>query len=427
LVVAIGKVLRFTGVSEALDALLREVSIQLEGEVVDILDAVGRYSFRDYTSRVDLPPFDRSAVDGVATRFSDVVGASESSPIALKLVGSLDTDSMEIPTLGRSEAVLVSTGAPIPKGADVVIPIEYCVVRGETVLVYRTYPRLANISLKGEDLVAGDLIVRRGTKLRPWHIAALAASGYEEVEVFRKPRIAVVNTGDEIVRGVIPNTTYFIISSLVKEIGGEVSYSTIVPDNVERISEAVSEALQLSDMVVVTGGTSVGSADLTSEAILRLSGAREVFHGIRIKPGRTAGAYVVEGKPVLAVSGLPVAAFVSLNLLLVPILSKLYGSPPEPKPTTTGILTRRLANDVGFRSYYRTIVCRDRNRNLIIPLKLTGSGILSTLIRSNALLEIPEEIEGLEEGSEVVVTLLGPIVECSELPQVLLDIGLPHF
>ena len=409
--------LRFAGVGEALGALLGEVSLSLGGEVVGLLDAVGRYSFRDYVSRVDLPPFDRSAVDGVAARFSDVAGASESSPVALRLVGSLDVDSSDTPTLGRSEAVLVSTGAPIPRGADVVVPIEYCVVRGDTVLVYRTYPRLANVSLRGEDLRVGDPIARRGTKLRPWHVAALAASGYREVEVFRKLRVAVVNTGDEVVRGVIPNTTYYIVSSLVREMGGEVVHATAVPDDVDRISEAVGRALQVSDVVVVTGGTSVGSRDLTSEAVLRLEGAREVFHGLRVKPGRTTGAYVVGGKPVLAVSGLPVAAYVTLNLLLTTILSKLYGTPPEPGPSTTGILTRRLANEVGFRSYYRVVVCRDGDRNLVIPLKLTGSGLLSTLIKGNAILEIPEELEGLEEGSEVAVTLLGPIVDCSNLPQ----------
>ena len=412
-----GGVLRFAGVGEALGALLGEVSLSLGGEVVGLLDAVGRYSFRDYVSRVDLPPFDRSAVDGVAARFSDVAGASESSPVALRLVGSLDVDSSDTPTLGRSEAVLVSTGAPIPRGADVVVPIEYCVVRGDTVLVYRTYPRLANVSLRGEDLRVGDPIARRGTKLRPWHVAALAASGYQEVEVFRKLRVAVVNTGDEVVRGVIPNTTYYIVSSLVREMGGEVVHAAAVPDDVDRISEAVGRALQVSDVVVVTGGTSVGSRDLTSEAVLRLEGAREVFHGLRVKPGRTTGAYVVGGKPVLAVSGLPVAAYVTLNLLLTTILSKLYGTPPEPGPSTTGILTRRLANEVGFRSYYRVVVCRDGDRNLVIPLKLTGSGLLSTLIKGNAILEIPEELEGLEEGSEVAVTLLGPIVECSKLPQ----------
>jgi molybdopterin molybdotransferase len=417
LVVGVGGVLRFAGVGEALGALLGEVSLSLGGEVVGLLDAVGRYSFRDYVSRVDLPPFDRSAVDGVAARFSDVAGASESSPVALRLVGSLDVDSSDTPTLGRSEAVLVSTGAPIPRGADVVVPIEYCVVRGDTVLVYRTYPRLANVSLRGEDLRVGDPIARRGTKLRPWHVAALAASGYREVEVFRKLRVAVVNTGDEVVRGVIPNTTYYIVSSLVREMGGEVVHATAVPDDVDRISEAVGRALQVSDVVVVTGGTSVGSRDLTSEAVLRLEGAREVFHGLRVKPGRTTGAYVVGGKPVLAVSGLPVAAYVTLNLLLTTILSKLYGTPPEPGPSTTGILTRRLANEVGFRSYYRVVVCRDGDRNLVIPLKLTGSGLLSTLIKGNAILEIPEELEGLEEGSEVAVTLLGPIVDCSKLPQ----------
>jgi molybdopterin molybdotransferase len=417
LVVGVGGVLRFAGVGEALGALLGEVSLSLGGEVVGLLDAVGRYSFRDYVSRVDLPPFDRSAVDGVAARFSDVAGASESSPVALRLVGSLDVDSSDTPTLGRSEAVLVSTGAPIPRGADVVVPIEYCVVRGDTVLVYRTYPRLANVSLRGEDLRVGDPIARRGTKLRPWHVAALAASGYQEVEVFRKLRVAVVNTGDEVVRGVIPNTTYYIVSSLVREMGGEVVHAAAVPDDVDRISEAVGRALQVSDVVVVTGGTSVGSRDLTSEAVLRLEGAREVFHGLRVKPGRTTGAYVVGGKPVLAVSGLPVAAYVTLNLLLTTILSKLYGTPPEPGPSTTGILTRRLANEVGFRSYYRVVVCRDGDRNLVIPLKLTGSGLLSTLIKGNAILEIPEELEGLEEGSEVAVTLLGPIVECSKLPQ----------
>jgi molybdopterin molybdotransferase len=226
-----------------------------------------------------------------------------------------------------------------------------------------------------------------------------------------------VNTGDEVVRGVIPNTTYYIVSSLVREMGGEVVHATAVPDDVDRISEAVGRALQVSDVVVVTGGTSVGSRDLTSEAVLRLEGAREVFHGLRVRPGRTTGAYVVGGKPVLAVSGLPVAAYVTLNLLLTTILSKLYGTPPEPGPSTTGILTRRLANEVGFRSYYRVVVCRDGDRNLVIPLKLTGSGLLSTLIKGNAILEIPEELEGLEEGSEVAVTLLGPIVDCSNLPQ----------
>ncbi len=401
------------GLAEALERLLRKASMDIGGETVRVQDAVGRHSFRDYASKVDLPPYDRSAVDGVAARFSDVAGASESSPAVLSLAGSVDVDSVEVPPVGRSEAVLVSTGAPIPNGADVVIPIEYCLVKGESVYVYRSYPRYANISFRGEDLRVGDLIVRRGTRLRPWHVAALAASGYDQVEVFRRPRVAVLNTGDEVLKGLVPNVTYYVVSSYVKEVGGEVVYWRVVRDDVGEISEALREALDVVDAVVVTGGTSVGARDVVPEAVLRLEGSEEVFRGVRIRPGRTASAYAVKGKPVLLVSGLPVAAYISLDLFLVPLLSKAYGSPPEARPKISGRLTRRLPNEVGFRSFYRVVACRDRDEVLVVPLRLTGSGILSTLIRANAILEIPEDLEGYEEGSRVEVTLINPLEDCS--------------
>ncbi len=415
---ATGKVLEFVGLAEALERLLGRVSMSIDGETVDVREAVGRYSFRDYVSRVDLPPYDRSAVDGVAARFPDVAGASESSPAVLILVGSVDVDSSEIPLVERSEAVLVSTGAPIPRGADVVIPIEYCLLREGMVYVYRAYPRYANISFRGEDLRAGDLIVRRGTKLRPWHIAALASSGYSEVEVFRRPRIAVLNTGDEILRGLVPNVTYYVVASYIREIGGDVVYWRVVPDDIEELSKTLREALEIADAVVVTGGTSVGARDVAPDAVAKLEGSDEIFRGVRIRPGRTASAYAVRGKPVLLVSGLPVAAYISLDLFLAPLLSKAYGSPQEARPRVSGRLVRRLSNEVGFRSFYRVVACRDRDEVLVIPLRLTGSGILSTLIRANAILEIPEELEGYEEGSRVDVTLINPLEECSSVSTV---------
>ncbi|MCS7099871.1 MAG: molybdopterin molybdotransferase MoeA, partial [Sulfolobales archaeon] len=273
--------LEFVRLSDALERLLAESSISLSGEYVDIVDAVGRYAYREYTSRVDLPPFNRSAVDGVAARFIDIAGASESSPVVLKLEGAVDVDTVEIPVLKQSEAVIVSTGAPIPTGADVVIPVEHCQIGGDVVYVYRTYPRYANISLRGEDLRVGDVVVRRGTKLRPWHAAALAASGYSQVEVFRRPRVAVVNTGDEILKGVIPNVTYYVVASYVKEVGGDVTYSKVVPDDVEEIARTVREALEVSDIAVVTGGTSVGARDVVPKALQKLESSREVFRGIR--------------------------------------------------------------------------------------------------------------------------------------------------
>ncbi|MEM2079847.1 MAG: molybdopterin molybdotransferase MoeA [Sulfolobales archaeon] len=412
----VGKAMKFVSASEALERLVSEISVDIGGEIVDVQDAIGRYVYRDYVSKVDLPPFDRSAVDGVAARFSDIAGASESSPVLLKLVGRVDVDSSDVTSIGRSEAALVSTGAPIPSGADVVIPLEYCLVRDDLVYLYRTYSRYSNISFRGEDLRVGDTIVRKGTKLKPWHVATLAASGYDRIEVFRKPRIAVLNTGDEILKRLVPNTTYYLIAAYIKEMGGEVVYAKVIPDDIEEIAEALRNALRVSDVAIITGGTSVGSRDLAPDAVLRLESSREIFRGVRIRPGRTASAYVVNGKPVLLISGLPVAAYISLELLLTPILNKAFGSSLEVKPTISGKLVRRLSNEVGFRSFYRVIACQDRGEVMIVPLRLTGSGILSTLLKANAILEIPEDLEGYDEGSKVEVTLIGPLKECSSIP-----------
>jgi len=407
---------------EALRRLLEEVSVEIGSEVVNTINSVGRYSYRDYVSTVDVPPFNRSAVDGFAAAFVDIVGASEGSPVLLKVIGSVDVDSVEVPTIHRSEAVKVSTGAPIPRGADVVIPIEYCKVVGDRVYVYRSYPRYANISFKGEDLRVGDVIVRRGTKLRPWHVAALKASGYEEVEVFRRVRVSVISTGSELVKGVLPNYTLPLVVSYVSELGGEVTLADVVQDRVEDIATAVEKALQLSDVVIVTGGTSVGDRDLSPRALESLGRGKRVFHGVRVRPGRTCGAYIIDGKPVLLVSGLPVAAYVSLELFFRPLLFKLYSSRPEPRPIVRGKLTRRLPNEPGFRSFYRAIACVEGDEVVIVPLRLTGSGILSTLVRGNAIVEVPENSEGYEEGTEVVATLVNPLVECSSVKPL---IGLP--
>jgi molybdopterin molybdotransferase len=400
---------------EALRRLLEEVNVEIASEVVDLTSSVGRYSYRDYVSKVDVPPFNRSAVDGFAASFADIVGASEGSPVLLKVIGSVDVDSNEIPAIRRSEAVRVSTGAPIPMGADVVIPIEYCRVVRDRVYVYRSYPRYANISFKGEDLRAGDIVVRRGTRLRPWHVAALKASGYEEVEVFRDVRVSVVSTGSELVKGVIPNYTLPLVVSYIVELGGEVALTYVVPDSVGDIATAVERSLGISDVVIVTGGTSVGDRDLSSRALESLGRGRRVFHGVRVRPGRTCGAYVIDGKPVLLVSGLPVAAYISLELFLRPLIYKLFNGIPEPKPTVRGRLTRRLPNEPGFRSFYRAVACIEGGEVLIVPLRLTGSGILSTLIRGNAVVEIPEDSEGYEEGSEIIATLVNPLVDCSSI------------
>jgi len=168
--------------------------------------------------------------------------------------------------------------------------------------------------------------------------------------------------------------------------------------------------------VIITGGTSVGGKDLVPEAVEGIEGSIKVFHGVAMRPGRTTGAYVVRGKPVLIVSGLPVACLVALEVFLKPLVNHLNKTEELPKPTISGYLTRRLANEVGFKSFYRVSICRDPNGDYYIePLRLTGSGILSTLIRGNGILVVPENVEGYDVGERVVVEVINPIPECEDI------------
>lgn len=373
----------------------------------------------------DIPLFDRSAVDGYAVRSLDISSASQHNPVVLTIVGSLEAGNelLGVRPLNEGEAYIIYTGAPLPPGADAVVPFEYCINEGDKVIVLRPVPTYGNVSRAGEDFRKGDVIVRRGVRLMPWHIAALASANIGRVKVYRKVRVAIINTGNELINlgsdlrsGKIVNSTGLLIESYIKLLNAEPVPLGIVPDNVESIREAVIKALNMSDIVVVTGGTSVGNKDLVPEALEGINGATMLFHGVAIRPGRTAGAYVINGKPVLIVSGLPVACLISMEVFLKPLIHFLTGENELPLATVKAILTRRLANEVGFKSFYRVSVCYgDDGRIYAEPLRLTGSGILSTLIKGNGIVVIPEEVEGYDVGEEIPVQILNPIPKCDGL------------
>jgi len=406
----------FTPVDEAVKALLSAVRQSLSAEAVPISEAVGRYAAEDIIAPKDWPPYDRSAVDGVAVRAADVVGASPDSPIPLRIVEEVtpSTPLGALPEVGAGEAVIIYTGAPIPPGADAVVPIEEVIIEGGTAHVMGKVPPKGNVSLRGEDLRAGDVIARVGQRIRPWHVVAAAQVDITEVRVWRRYRIAVVNTGNEL-REVgepgegVPNTAAYLISSWAREVGAEVVSRATVPDDEAAVRDAVEAGLRVADAVVVTGGTSVGKADVVPEAISSMPGARLVFHGVAERPGRTAGAFVVGGKPVLMVSGLPVACLVALNNFLRPLILSAYRAAEEPVPVVRARLTRRVANVVGFRSYYRVVVWEEGGDYLVEPLMISGSGVVSSLIRGNGILVVPEHVEGYDEGEYVEVELIGPV------------------
>ncbi len=402
----------FENVDDARRKLLEAVNISVSEEEVEALHSVGRISSRTVTASKDFPPYDRAAVDGLAVKYMDISGASESNPIPLKLAGRVEAGSENPPGLKEGEAIIVFTGAPIPYGADAVVPFEFSKIDGDIVYIFKSVARFRNISFRGEDFKKGDVLLERGEIVRPWHVAALAQSSIEKVHVFRKIRVAIINTGNEVYDpvtnpdGKLPNSTGPLIAAYVKELGGEPLTYGVIRDDREEISRNVDRALDKSDIVIITGGTSVGGKDLVPDALAGLPNSQLVFHGVNLRPGRTAGAFVIKGKPVLMLSGLPVACLVGLENFFKPILSKITGLKLPPEPVVEARLSRPIANAVGFRSYYRVAVYEDGGELIAEPLRLTGSGILSTLLKGNGLLVINEDVEGYDKGEIVKVRLL---------------------
>ncbi|MCD6420953.1 MAG: molybdopterin molybdotransferase MoeA, partial [Thaumarchaeota archaeon] len=298
-----------------------------------------------------------------------------------------------------------------------VVPVEKARRIGGFVEVYDQVHPNQNVSKRGEDYSRGDLVLGRGWIIKPWHIGALASLGITVVKVLRKPRAVIISTGRELVElgsplepGRVYNSTKPMLKALLKAYGVESLDFGILEDDEEAISERIREGLRAADLVIVTGGTSVGALDLVPEAVSKLCDL--MIHGFAIRPGKPTGFAISHGKPIFMLSGFPVAALIGFMILVPPALEEMLGCRFDPPPRIRGRLLRRVASPPGIRSYIRVRVYREKSGEVLVePLRTTGSGILSTLTRGNGLLTIPEEVEGYDEGDEVEVELLSPIYE----------------
>ncbi len=389
--------------------------------LLSLSEALGRYLAEDIVSPIDVPPFDRAAVDGYAVRSRDTFGASPNTPVILRVKGVIRIGSKVNQDLGEGETYEIQTGAPLPRGADAVVMYEHTKrIDRDAVEIYRPVPPMGNVSRRGEDVRAGEKILARGARLAPWDLGVIASIGIPRIRVYR-PLITLICTGNELVevdnasfedladKGLVINSTRFAIEGFARQLGFDVEYMGIVPDDREEIYRAVSKALELGDAVITIGGASVGSSDNTVEAVKRLE-PEYMVHGVAIRPGRPTSIAVIRGKPVIMLSGFPVAAITGFEALAKPVLLYMVGGREEPRPVIKGILTRRISTPVNTRSYVRVRVYRGRDGKIYIdPLALTGSGILSTLVKGNGILVVPENREGYDEGDEVEVTLLRSI------------------
>ncbi len=385
-------------------------------EETGLFTAVGRVVAQDYLALMDSPPHDRSAVDGYAVRSADTLGASPTNPVVLRVDGVIAPGEEPRCRVEPGVCCEIYTGAEMPPGADAVVMYEDTRRLGDMVEVYRPVPRYANVSRRGEDYRAGETLVAKNTLLRPWHVAALASQGYTGVVVYRRLRVGIVVTGSELVEpgtggGGIYNSTGYIVHGLLSETPvTEPVYHGIVRDDPDELIRVLEEALAEDDVVITTGSTSLGGTDLLPEAVERLG--EWVFRGVALRPGKPVGLAVIMGKPLFTLSGYPVAAWTGYKAVVEPILYSWLGIRRPVEPSVEAVLTRRLPNPVGYTSYVRVRVYCCGGELCAEPYSIKGSGLLSSLTRTNAYIVVPEGLEGYEKGERVKAYLTGPLEPC---------------
>jgi molybdenum cofactor synthesis domain-containing protein len=399
----------YTKLADALEMVLSKIE-QLEPEVVPFEQALGRALAEDVVSRVDLPPFDRAAVDGYAVRAADTFRAIESSPVKLRVVGSANVGSAARIEVKRGEAAKIMTGAPMPKGADAVVMVEQTKAEGEHVLVFTKLPPGKNVSARGEDVRRGEVVLERGRLLRPQEVGMLAATGNTEVRVARRPRVAILATGEELrppgtrlKEGEIVDVNSYSLSAAVKSCGGLPRRLGLVPDDSRSLRRALRRAARY-DMALISGGSSVGERDLVPEVIAELG--ELLFHGVAIRPGGPTAFGVIGGKPFFGLPGFPVSALVAFDMLVRPALRRMQGLPAERGyPKVRARLARKISSTLGRMEIVRVRVREEGGELVAEPIRIAGSGILSSMTRADGFLLLPEDVEGLEEGSQVEVEL----------------------
>ena len=377
---------------------------------VPILEALGRVLATDLRADSDVPPHDNTAMDGYAVRASDLAGAGNESP-RLRVVGELPAGQVWEGEVGAGEALRIMTGAPIPRGADTVVRFEDTDSEGDSVVIRNVPPRGSNVRYAGEDIRAGQVVLRRGQPLRPQEIGMLASMGHSSVLVHRRPRVAVLATGDEIVAldaplapGKVRNINSYSNAAQIEAAGGVPLVLEIAPDQEDSLSSRLRRALELgSDLIVTSGGVSVADFDLVKQ-VLNTEGKVD-FWWVNMKPGKPMAFGSIGGVPLLALPGNPVAAMISFWLFGRPAIRKMLGYATWDPPTVQARLRDAISRKDGRRHYLR-VVLHEAGDGL--EAELTGdqgSGILMSMVAADGLAVIPEDCDHLPAGSVVKVLL----------------------
>jgi molybdopterin molybdotransferase len=401
---------------------------RLEPETRPLADALGQVLAEDAISPLTIPPLDNTAMDGYAVRAADTTGANEISPVSLRVIGEVAAGYIYDGEVTAGTAVRIMTGAPIPRGADAVVPFEetdetegrvfghFAKGRGE-VGILKAAGRGANLRYAGEDVKQGMKVMSAGTELGPAQLGVLASLGMKDVRVYRRPVVAVLSTGDELLEvgkphepGKIYDSNGYSVAALVREAGGVPLVLGIARDTIEDLTARVHEGMQ-ADLLVTSAGVSRGDYDVVKDVLMREGEVQ--FWTVRMRPGKPlafgtfpAGDRVV---PHLGLPGNPVSSMVAFELFGRPAIYKMMGREGWERPVLKVTVEGQVRNPDDRRFYARAIV-REENGRLIASLTgPQGSGILTSMALANALVIVPEFVTQLEAGAEADAVMLGPV------------------
>lgn len=387
----------------------------MQTEDISLTVSVGRVLAEDIRSDIDLPDFARSIMDGFAVKGSSTFGASEGNPAYLNVKGTVAMGESSNLSVGPGEAVRISTGGMLPTGADSVVMVEHTdAIDDTTIEVYRSIAPGQNIVEVGEDIKKDEIALRSGRRIRPQETGMLAALGIQTVTVYKKPIIGIISTGDEIVPvsetpgpGQIRDINTYTLLGLIQELGATAIPYGIVHDDYKALLAKSSQALTQCDMILVSGGSSVGARDFTIDVISAMQDSEILFHGISISPGKPTILARVQNKAFWGLPGHVVSAMVVFSRIVKPFIEHVggYSDAPGKKSRLTARLSRNLASAQGRVDYIRVRLIHREGAIWIEPI-LGKSGLINTMVKADGLIEIGMNTEGLDEGTEVEVILL---------------------
>jgi molybdopterin molybdotransferase len=385
-------------------------------EEIPSIKARARVLAEDLYSAVDLPHFHRAAMDGYAVIAKDTFGASQSLPAYLKLAGVVEMGKEADQPLVSGQALRISTGGMMPPKSDAVVMVEYTdETAAGLVEIHRGVSPWQNVIQVGDDIRKGELVFRRGRRLRAHDLGALTGIGISTISVFRQPRVALISTGDEIVDantvplpGQVRNINQHSLAGLIEECGGKLKDWGVIRDDRAELTRAIGAALDWADLIVLSGGSSMGAKDIALETILSFPKSEFVFHGISIAPGKPTIFAKACGKPILGLPGYPVSALVIFDLFAAPLLRCLGGESAQSlgrlERTVKAILKTNVASQIGREDYVRVTLEGAANQLVAAPLP-SKSGAIFTLVKADGMVRIEMNQDGLEQGEEVDVIL----------------------